>query len=84
VSDPVLRAVKYSKEHSTLGWFDWMYCRVLKNFKGENRLSLETGDMAYLLKLNEYLDIENYITETDQKEQDATRATANANTPRRR
>ncbi len=61
-----------------------MYCRVLKNFKGENRLSLETGDMAYLLKLNEYLDIENYITETDQKEQDATRATANANTPRRR
>lgn len=61
-----------------------MYCRVLKNFKGENRLSLETGDMAYLLKLNEYLDIENYITETDQKEQDATRAAANANTPRRR
>ena len=61
-----------------------MYCRVLKNFKGENRLSLETGDMAYLLKLNEYLDIENYITDKDQKEQDATLATANANTPRRR
>lgn len=60
-----------------------MYCRVLKNFKGENRLSLETGDMAYLLKLNEYLDIENYITETDQKEQDALRV-AEANRPRRK
>lgn len=60
-----------------------MYCRVLKNFKGENRLSLESGDMAYLLKLNEYLDIENYITETDQKEQDALRA-AEANRPRRK
>lgn len=60
-----------------------MYCRVLKNFKGENRMSLETGDMAYLLKLNEYLDIENYITETDQKEQDALRV-AEANRPRRK
>lgn len=75
MSDPVLRAVKYAKKHSTLGWFDWMYCRVLKNFKGENRESLEGGDMAYLLKLNEYLDVEEFITDTDHKDQEARRKT---------
>lgn len=60
----------YAKKNSTLTWFDYLWCRALKNFKGESRLSLETGDMSYLLKLNEYLDVEEFIQEAYQKEEE--------------
>lgn len=47
-----------------------MWCRTLKNFKGENFQSLELADMAYLLMLNEYLDMEEFITDADQRERE--------------
>lgn len=31
-------------------------------------MSLESGDMAYLLMLNEYIDVEEFINEVDMKE----------------
>lgn len=34
----------------------------------ETRLSLESMDMEYLIKLNEYLDIQDYLTDVHGKE----------------
>lgn len=33
-------------------------------------MSLESADMAYLLKLNEYLDIEEFITDVNEREEE--------------
>lgn len=58
----------YAKKNSGLTWFDYLWCRALKSFKGENYLSLESADMAYLLKLNEFLDVEDFITDVQEKD----------------
>ena len=34
-------------------------------------MSLESGDMSYLLKLNEYLDVEEFVQEINEKEERA-------------
>lgn len=67
----VLRAIEYAQKNSSLSWFDYLWCRALKGFKGENFSSLESADMAYLLKLNEYLDIDDFITETSDRDGEA-------------
>lgn len=73
----MLRAIDYARKHSSLTWFDYLWCRALSNFKGENYLSLENADMAYLLKLNEYLDVQDFISDVNDKEE-----TAKANSSR--
>lgn len=65
-----MKAVKYAHKHSGLNWFDFMWCRILKNFKGENFQSMEMADMSYFLMLNEYLDMEDFINDTDQRERE--------------
>lgn len=60
----------YAKKNSSLTWFDYLWCRALKNFKGESYMSLESADMEYLLKLNEYLDIEEFITDVNEREEE--------------
>lgn len=60
--------MEYARKNSSLSWFDYLWCRALKNFKGESRQSLENADMAYLLKLNEYLDVEEFITEVERRD----------------
>lgn len=67
----VQRAIDYAQKNSSLTWFDYLWCRALKGFKGENFSSLESADMEYLLKLNEYLDIDDYITETSDRDNEA-------------
>jgi hypothetical protein len=42
----------------------------LKGFKGESYISLESADMAYLLKLNEYLDITEFVEEVYDREEE--------------
>ena len=74
--------MEYARKHSSLTWFDYLWCRALKNFKGESRVSLESADMAYLLKLNEYLDVEDFISEVERRDSDA-KAKAEAQTRRR-
>lgn len=61
----------YAKKNSSLTWFDYLWCRALKNFKGESYMSLESADMEYLLKLNEYLDIEEFITDVNEREEES-------------
>lgn len=34
-------------------------------------MSLESADMAYLLKLNEYLDVEDFISDVNEREQES-------------
>ena len=34
-------------------------------------MSLENADMAYLLKLNEYLDVEEFISDVNERDQEA-------------
>lgn len=75
----------YAKKNSSLSWFDYLWCRALKNFKGESYMSLESADMAYLLMLNEYLDVEEFVNDVNQREEDSkARAAQAANKPRRR
>ncbi|QEQ94909.1 hypothetical protein pEaSNUABM56_00110 [Erwinia phage pEa_SNUABM_56] len=46
-------------------------------------MSLESADMAYLLKLNEYLDVEEFINDVNERDQEATaKAQAAANRAR--
>lgn len=74
----------YAKKNSSLTWFDYLWCRALKSFKGESFMSLESADMAYLLMLNEYLDVEEFISDVNEKEEESkARATSTANRPRR-
>uniref|UniRef100_A0AAU8GFP2 Phage protein n=1 Tax=Salmonella phage vB_SEnST11_KE22 TaxID=3161173 RepID=A0AAU8GFP2_9CAUD len=74
----------YAKKNSSLTWFDYLWCRALKNFKGESYSSLESADMAYLLKLNEYLDVEEFVSDVHEKEEESkARANQAANRPRR-
>ncbi len=61
--------MEYAKKNSSLTWFDYLWCRALKSFKGESYMSLESADMAYLLKLNEYLDIEEFVTDVNDREE---------------
>ena len=76
--------MNYARKNSSLTWFDYLWCRALKSFKGESYSSLESADMAYLLKLNEYLDIEEFIQDVQEREeQSAANAAAAANRPRR-
>lgn len=63
--------MEYAKKNSSLTWFDYLWCRALKNFKGENYLSLESSDMAYLLMLNEHIDVEEFINDVDEKDREA-------------
>ena len=67
----MLRAIEYTQKNSSLTWFDHLWCRALKGFKGENFQSLESADMAYLLKLNEYLDVEEFITDVHERDLDS-------------
>ena len=69
------------EKNSSLTWFDYLWCRALKNFKGESYISLESADMEYLLKLNEYLDVEDFINDVHEKEEKS-RADAEAAKPR--
>ena len=71
VSKVVRRAIEYAQKNSSLTWFDYLWCRALKNFKGESYFSLENADMAYLLKLNEYLDVEEFINEVSERDHEA-------------
>lgn len=74
----------YAKKNSSLTWFDYLWCRALKNFKGESYMSLESADMAYLLKLNEYLDVEEFISDVNEREEEsAAKAAPSASRPRR-
>lgn len=34
-------------------------------------MSLESGDMEYLLKLNEYLDVEDFVTDVHERDMEA-------------
>lgn len=66
-----MRAIEYTNKNSSLTWFDHLWCRALKGYKGENRMSLESGDMEYLLKLNEYLDVEDFVTDVHERDMEA-------------
>lgn len=72
MSKVVLRAIEYTRKNSSLTWFDYLWCRALKGFKGESYTSLESADMAYLLKLNEYLDVEDFINEVHERDMEIT------------
>ncbi|QPI18068.1 hypothetical protein POP15_020 [Pectobacterium phage POP15] len=45
----------------------------MERFKGVNELSIESGDMEDLLKKNEYLDIQDFVQEAQQKDIDQAR-----------
>jgi len=45
----------------------------MERFKGVNELSIEAGDMEDLLKKNEYLDIQDFVQEAQQKDIDQAR-----------
>lgn len=62
--------MEYARKHSSLTWFDYLWCRALKGFKGESYISLESADMSYLLKLNEYLDITEFVEEVYDREEE--------------
>lgn len=74
----------YAKKNSSLTWFDYLWCRALKNFKGESYMSLESADMAYLLKLNEYLDVEEFISDVNEREEESKAKAAQATSKSRR
>lgn len=44
-----------------------MFMRAVKE-GGETAMSLESQDLEYLLKINEYLDIQNYLEEDVRKQ----------------
>lgn len=64
--------MEYARKNSSLSWFDYLWCRALENFKGESYYTLEHADMDYLLMLNEYLDIKDFISDVDTKDQQNT------------
>lgn len=45
----------------------------MERFKGVNEISIESGDMDDLLKKNEYLDIQDFVQEAQQKDIDQAR-----------
>lgn len=56
----------------------------MERFKGVDDISIESGDMEDLLKKNEYLDIRDYIEETQQKEAERERKREEAASKARR
>lgn len=64
----VEKAVAYTQQHSSLKWYDYIFYRVLNSFKGVTEESIEAGDMADLLKKNEYLDMRDFIEAADERE----------------
>ena len=81
-----MRVSEWAAKNSSLNWFDFLWCRVLKNFKGENFESLNLADMAYFLKLCEYLDIEEFLDTVQNREMEREQkaAAAAAKAKRRR
>lgn len=76
--------MEYAKKNSSLTWFDYLWCRALKSFKGESYMSLEHADMAYLLKLNEFLDVEEFVNDVHEREEESkAKAAQAASKPRR-
>lgn len=59
---PSEQVLKYIEKTSSLGFIDYMIFRAIKE-TSETGHSLETLDLNYLVKINEYLDITNYIDE---------------------
>lgn len=45
----------------------------MERFKGVNEISIESGDMDDLLKKNEYLDIQDFVQDVQQKDLDQAR-----------
>lgn len=45
----------------------------MERFKGVNEISIESGDMEDLLKKNEYLDIQDFVQDVQQKDLDKAR-----------
>lgn len=70
------RALEYARKNSSLKWYDYLYYRVMERFKGVNEISIEAGDMEDLLKKNEYLDIQDFVQEAQQKDIDQARKNA--------
>jgi len=48
----------------------------MERFRGVNELSIEAGDMEDLLKKNEYLDIQDFVQEAQQKDIEQARKNA--------
>ena len=63
-----MQASEWARKHSSLSWFDFLWCKVLKGFRGENYESLNSADMDYFLMLCEYLDIEEFLDGVQNKE----------------
>jgi len=63
-----------------LTWFDYMFLRVIKN-TSETYVSLEQADIEYLFKVNEYLDIQEYL-ESAQYKAEEIKNNANKNRPK--
>ena len=64
---PSKQALSYIEKTSSLDFIDYMFFRAVKE-GGETGASLESLDLNYLVKLNEWLDIQSYM-ESDVEKQ---------------
>lgn len=64
------KALAFARKNSSLKWYDYLYYRVMERFKGVNEASIDAGDMEDLLKKNEYLDMQDFIQDAQQKDID--------------
>lgn len=68
--------MEFTRKNSSLKWYDYLYYRVMERFKGVNEMTIEAGDMDDLLRKNEYLDIQDFVQEAQQKDIDQARKNA--------
>ena len=66
---PTKQALAYVEKTSSLGFIEYMFFRAIKE-GGETGQSLESLDLSYLMKVNEYLDIQAYLEDDVEKQQE--------------
>lgn len=62
--------MKYVEKTQSLSYIEHMFFRAVKE-GGETAMSLESQDLEYLMKINEYLDIQQYLEDDVHKQMDA-------------
>lgn len=64
---PTKQALAQIERTSSLTPIEVLFMRAVKEC-GETAMSLESQDLEYLLKINEYADIQNYLEQDIQKQ----------------